>query len=96
MNTRLILLALNSGTSSDCEGKHLFVISFKRRKVIPVLNQHSLKTGVVVYILILSTMWRRMLNFILRPIHPWHPLDMRLDEPQKCSGRGIEQKNVRC
>jgi hypothetical protein len=49
-------------------------------------------------ILDLGTIWRRVLNFTIRPLYPqgkspWYALDRRLGGPQSWSGRGGEEKN---
>jgi hypothetical protein len=54
--------------------------------------------GIAPYILELSTRWRQVASFKLRPLYPqgkssWCPLDRRLGGHQSRSGRGGEGKN---
>jgi hypothetical protein len=73
-------------------------------KVIPAIltEHHTMKThwgsgGTVPRILDLGTRWRWVVRFTPRPLYPrekpWHPLDRRLDVPQRRSGGGGEEKN---
>jgi hypothetical protein len=76
-------------------------------KVVPVLNQAPRHEGVLESegiaprILDLGSRWRWVVSFTPRPLYsqgksPWYPLDRRLGGPQSRSGRGGEEKNLKC